>query len=906
MFLNINWLYKTSLLPSKNPGPLTRQRKAKTLTHTKPLILGTILFGVFGTLSLITSAILLNGFTQVENKIVGRNVERAVDELSDQLQRLSETTRDFSQWDATYNFIQNPNSQYIQSDFGPSLATLHLNLVIFLRQSGEQVFTQAFDYTKNKELPFPKSLDPLLQSGDLLLQHSSSDSSHVGFVVLPQGPLMVASQPILPTNGKKPIGGSLILGRYLNSVELQNLATKIHVVDAQTYPVQSANPALLPENLQQVQSSLLQGKRLIIQPLSLSTVAGYTLLKDIYGKPALLLQVKIAREVFQQALWSLLALNVSLLALGVLIGWMIRWFMQQSVKYVQDRDRLEKILLQEMELAQITLQSIGDGVITTDADGNVELLNPVAELITGWTIQEAMGLPLREVFDIEDDDSTALIKLPLETILRDGLQMGSLQSSHSLISRAGQRISIDYTVSRISRKNAAAKGVVLVFRDVTETRNMARLLAWQASFDALTGLMNRREFERRLELAVSEATLQNTEHSLCFLDLDYFKVVNDSCGHAAGDELLRQISALIRQSVRKADLVARLGGDEFGIILFHCSVNEAELIAQEVCRQVREYQFVWQDRTFKVGASIGLLSITATSLDSMQLFNLVDTACYAAKNHGRGRVFIYHPNQQELATQASEAGWVQRLTRALEENLFCLYGQEIAPLKPESAKLEHYEVLLRMFDEGGNLVLPNTFLPAAERYNLMPAIDRWVVSKLLETYVTKYEQSWHHFQKDGIELVFGINLSAASLGDQEFTKFLIEQFQRYNIPPQIICFEINETVAVANLSRTNRFVQQLKAIGCKFALDDFGAAMSSFAYLKKLPIDYLKIDGSLIRDIDNPSTFATIEAITRISQVMDMRTIAKFVSSEGVSHRCSAAGIDYAQGFGIAKPRPLA
>jgi diguanylate cyclase (GGDEF)-like protein/PAS domain S-box-containing protein len=634
---------------------------------------------------------------------------------------------------------------------------------------------------------------------------------------------------------------------------------------------------------------------------------GYALLRNTQNKPIALLEVKRDRILFHHGVLNTGAITLLLGVSGTTLILGIYALLERSKQLMAERETVTLSLLQEQEFALITLQSIQEAVITTDAKGLIKTLNPVAEKITGWSAEAAVGLPLEDVFSVEDDDYTVFVKLPLTEVLNDGVALsGSPEGSHSLISRDGKRTSIDYTVTRILDQGNQVKGVVVVFRDVTTHRNMARLLAWQANFDALTGLVNRREFERRLEQAVQDATANQGEHSLCFIDLDHFKAVNDNAGHPAGDELLRQISSLIRQYFRRADLVARLGGDEFGAILYHCSLAKAEAIAKEVCRRVNEYRFVWQDQTFRVGASIGLVAITAESSESNQLFNLVDAACYAAKNQGRGRVCIYQPSMQEINKQKGEIQWVQRINRALAKDQFSLFSQVIAPLNPEARKGgDFYEVLLRMLDEQGNLLLPNRFLPAAERYNLMSAIDQWVIARLFSAQAQYFQESWNRWQTEGIESLYTINLSAASVSDPEFTKFLLGQFKLYNIPAPLICFEVKETVAVANLARMKQFVESLKSIGCRFALDDFGSGMSSFGYLKNLPIDYLKIDGSLIRDIDNPSTFATIESINRISRVMEMKTIAEFVTSTGIANRCAAAGIDYAQGFGIGRPKSL-
>ncbi|MDZ8239575.1 MAG: EAL domain-containing protein [Nostoc sp. ChiQUE01a] len=437
----------------------------------------------------------------------------------------------------------------------------------------------------------------------------------------------------------------------------------------------------------------------------------------------------------------------------------------------------------------------------------------------------------------------------------------------------------------------------MVFHDVTQNRKLSRQLSWQASHDALTGLVNRQEFERRVKQALRLASLNYQVHALCYLDLDHFKIVNDTCGHVAGDELLRQITVLLQEKIRKTDTLARLGGDEFGVLLNECTLEQALRVANDLLECVQEFRFVWQEQVFSIGASIGLVSIDTNSESLAEIISTADAACYTAKNRGRNRVYVAQTDDQERLQQRGEMQWVSRISQALESDWFCLYAQKIAAITQASQNGDHYEVLLRLRDEQGNLVLPMAFIPAAERYNLMHLIDRWVIRTLFENWSTVVgdEQS-----------IYAINLSGSSINDDRFINFLYEQFTLHSISPQRICFEITETVAIANLIKARQFIQSLQQMGCRFALDDFGAGMSSFAYLKSLPVDYLKIDGSFIRNIiENPVDNAIVTAITHIGSVMGIQTIAEFVENEAILERIKALGIDYAQGYGIAVPCPL-
>ncbi|MDZ8080211.1 MAG: EAL domain-containing protein [Nostoc sp. DcaGUA01] len=558
--------------------------------------------------------------------------------------------------------------------------------------------------------------------------------------------------------------------------------------------------------------------------------------------------------------------------------------------------QIEETLFQEKELAQVTLQSIGDAVITTDAFGRIQYLNPVAESLLGCSEASAQGVLLEEVFRIVHETTREKVKNPIEQALQEN-RIVSLASHTVLITEKEREIAIQDSAAPIRNREGEVIGAVMVFHDVTHNRKLSRQLSWQASHDALTGLVNRQEFERRVKQALRLASLNYQVHALCYLDLDHFKIVNDTCGHVAGDELLRQITVLLQEKIRKTDTLARLGGDEFGVLLNECTLEQALRVANDLLECVQEFRFVWQEQVFSIGASIGLVSIDTNSESLAEIISTADAACYTAKNRGRNRVYVAQTDDQERLQQRGEMQWVSRISQALESDWFCLYAQKIAAITQASQNGNHYEVLLRLRDEQGNLVLPMAFIPAAERYNLMHLIDRWVIRTLFENWLTVVgdEQS-----------IYAINLSGSSINDDRFINFLYEQFTLHSISPQRICFEITETVAIANLIKARQFIQSLQQMGCRFALDDFGAGMSSFAYLKSLPVDYLKIDGSFIRNIiENPVDNAIVTAITHIGSVMGIQTIAEFVENEAILERIKALGIDYAQGYGIAVPCPL-
>jgi diguanylate cyclase (GGDEF)-like protein len=420
-----------------------------------------------------------------------------------------------------------------------------------------------------------------------------------------------------------------------------------------------------------------------------------------------------------------------------------------------------------------------------------------------------------------------------------------------------------------------------------------------ARHDALTGLITRREFERRLDAALVKTRAGHRWYALLYLDLDHFKVVNDTCGHAAGDELLRQITGVLRAVVRNRDSVARLGGDEFAMLLDDCPPQSAERIAQDLLEAIQGFSFASGENIFKIGSSIGLVTFCDSSVGLLELMRASDDACYIAKKKGRNRVQIYQPADTEVAARQGELDWVGRLRLALHERRFCLHAQEIVVVSATRKRERRQELLVRMIDEEGGIVNPMAFIPVAERYNLMPAIDRLVIS-------TSFEEIASIISREGpVEAHrWAINLSGASLSEDDFLRFVRTQFETVGVPYAAICFEITETAAIASFARATQFIHELKMLGCGFALDDFGSGLSSFGYLKHLPVDYLKIDGVFVRDIaDDPVDRAMVEAINKVGQIMGIKTIAESVENAETLAILREIGVDYAQGFGIARPQ---
>ncbi len=598
-----------------------------------------------------------------------------------------------------------------------------------------------------------------------------------------------------------------------------------------------------------------------------------------------------AASSFRRALLTMGSLGILAVALGALIA-----------LYVMRRTALtERALFQEKERAQVTLDSIGDGVITVDAVGRVIYFNPVAEQLTGWRLPEIQGLSLRWAFNAVDAYTHKQIEHPAFDGAVDGATV-NVYENVLLISNDGREFDIESSVAPMRNQADQVTGLVLVFRDVTQSRELAKQLAWQATHDQLTSLINRREFDLRLTRLLESTKASGDEHALLYLDLDQFKLVNDTAGHAAGDELLRQLTDRLRAQIQGDDTLARLGGDEFGVLLEHRSLDAALKIANVLRETVQAFRFTCEGRLFEVGVSIGLVPITAQSENPANLLSCADAACYAAKDKGRNRVNVYSPENLDLMQRQNEMLWVTDISKAFEENRFCLYSQPIRFLGDAPATARHCEILLRMVDAQGQVILPGAFLPAAERYGLMPVVDRWVIRTLFAA----IRNSLDHGSGAQTRRICSINLSGASLNDEYFPDFLRDQIDLYRISPAALCFEITETVAISNLDRVRHFMLELKKAGCRFSLDDFGSGMSSFAYLKDLPVDYLKIDGMFVKNmVKNPIDLAMVEAINRIGHVMGIQTIAEFVEDEAILEKLRGLGVNYAQGYAVGRPAPL-
>jgi diguanylate cyclase (GGDEF)-like protein/PAS domain S-box-containing protein len=559
----------------------------------------------------------------------------------------------------------------------------------------------------------------------------------------------------------------------------------------------------------------------------------------------------------------------------------------------------QEAMIAEKERVLVTLGSIGDAVISVSARGTVEYLNPAAAQLLGCRLGDVQSKVIDAVFVLSDEMTSELLENPVHRCLRGESTLGT-EGPSVMVRGDGRKVFVEHNVAPIRDAIGWVIGAVMVMRDVTEQRRIAEELSFQATHDALTGLINRFEFERRLKRVIATAANDDSQHAMCYLDLDQFKVVNDTCGHAAGDQLLHQLGQLLRSKLRKRDTLGRLGGDEFGVLLERCPPERARRIALSLVEVVNEFRFEWEGKRFAVGVSIGLVSFGADNGGVQGIMTAADTSCYAAKDRGRNRVHIYEAHDQEVVRRQGEMHWVSRITQAIEDDRLFLYAQPIMPLQSAVVAAPHYEVLLRLQDEKGELIPPGAFIPAAERYNLMGQIDRWVIRRVCELLSRKG-------RGDSVALpVCDINLSGHSLSDESLQAFIREQLERHQVPPEALCFEITETAAIANLSTAREFIHDLRKLGCAFALDDFGSGMSSFSYLKSLQVDYLKIDGAFVKDIaEDPVDRAIVNAINIVGHTLGIKTIAEYAESHEIIKWLTQIGVDFAQGYGFAAPMPV-
>lgn len=584
------------------------------------------------------------------------------------------------------------------------------------------------------------------------------------------------------------------------------------------------------------------------------------------------------------------------------VGYVLKPFKERELQTTIDialyKADVDRKLQEQEQLFETIFDTMNDCLIAVDAEQVIKFMNPVAENLIGTAEERAVDAQLTDLFSIFDEHSELAAAIPFAAVIQGNTF--KFENVY-LMTEQGGRVNISGSISPI-QSQYGVDGALVTFRDVTSLKEMSQVIQYQASHDALTGLMNRDEFFTRLKTLAQETQRNRLHHTLIYLDLDQFKIVNDVCGHLAGDELLRQVSADVKDLVTTEEhLTARLGGDEFGILLLNSSLSRGMTIATSILHSLNR-KFIWQKNAFHITASIGIVPVGGSSVETYSILAAADDASYLAKEEGGNTIKVYETADYTFLKRRGEMQWISRLNHALDDNKFVLWGQPIVSTDERNAgsdpRPEHWEILIRMIDTDGGLISPADFIPAAEKYNLMPAVDRWVLSRALDHLTT--------VAAEGSFPLYSINLSGASLADDSFLEFVERTIREHAVDSKQICLEITETAAIANLSRAIAFIRRLKGLGVTFALDDFGNGFSSFSYLKTLPVDYLKIDGSFVKGIaDDPIDHALVTAVNDIGHVMKMKTIAEFVKDAATRTLLEQIGVDYLQGYEIAKPTPL-
>ena len=580
------------------------------------------------------------------------------------------------------------------------------------------------------------------------------------------------------------------------------------------------------------------------------------------------------------------------------VGFVLKPFKERELYSTIDiglyKSRVDRELLRQERLFSSILHSVGDGIISTDAEGLIQFMNPTAETLTGWKEDDAASRPLDDIFTLLSDPAEEPVKLPAPGTV--GSTRARVFDSVYLQNRHGARIHIEGSVAETHGDRGQFEGQTLAFRDVTDLKRLNETLTYQASHDALTGLFNRDELAAKLRHLAEETRQDEREHCFMFIDIDQFKVINDVCGHLAGDELLRQHAEEIQSLFEREHVLARLGGDEFGLIVLDEPFDNGLALAQTIVSRLNR-KFIWQSNSYNITVSIGLASISRDNANVTDIMAAADDACALAKEHGGNMVRAYEQADNVFLKRKGEMQWISRLTSALDDDRFVPYFQVITRLGDSGS--DKLEILLRLRDRDGSLVQPGEFITAAERYKLMPSIDKWVINAIF-SYVSRCNAG-------GVTLpVICINLSGASLADTTLMDYILAMIDRHEVSASSFCFEVTETSAIQNYARATVFVNRLKQEGATFALDDFGNGFSSFAYLKRLGVDYLKIDGSFVKDIENDAIDrAMVESVNNIGHTMGMRTIAEYVHNQKLRTILTEMGVDYGQGFAISKPQPL-
>ena len=872
---------------------------------------------LFALIFFVARTVLLDGYSKLEIDKTNIQIDSAIGLLKEQSDQLSTNVRDYAHWDDMYQFVYKKDPAFIKANLTNTVFTnFKINALFVINSEGEAAYQKGLNHISGKPWRIPDLVLQATRQGGVLTDPSKSTTS--GLFWTPQGICIVSAVDILDSNESKPRRGTLIMLRLLDPPLIHHietiLSTKLSV------------EAMRDDEIAVLSPNLTKGEKVVI-PMSNSQVAGFALVDAIGGDTKLVLSTVGDRKIFEQGQSSLKFLYWASLLAALLLGafsWLLDKLvltrlarLNENVKQIGESastsgrvidcsgddelaslvhginsmllrlDESQHALQFEKERAQVTLAGIADAVITSDNKACVLYMNAAAERLTGVNAGYASGKPLHQLFNLMTEDNTTSVD---STWLTDSV---TNQDEVILQRDDGQAFTISKSASPLHDANGLLFGTVTVLHDVTMLRALSQQLSYQARYDALTGLINRYEFDCKAQAAIEDVASSSRAHCLAYIDLDKFKIVNDTCGHAAGDLLLKQLADHLKTKVRSSDSLARLGGDEFALLLMGCSLDKANDIVNSLLKAIQDYCFTFEDKVFKVGASIGLIEITPDQNHTLgDLLSRVDSACYAAKGNGGNCIHIYRADDRLVEDRNSQLQWVSRINTALEHNKFVLYMQPLAGLKMNDE--QHCELLIRLQGEDGKLYPPGSFLPIAERYHLMPQIDRWVVNAAL-TIIARKGAAFNR--------VYAINLSGQSLSQEGFLDFVINQIKHHKIDAKQLCFEITETAVISNLNKARQFIQALRAIGCRFSLDDFGSGLSSFAYLKNLEVDIIKIDGLFVKAIaNNTIDRAMVESINNIGHVMGLQTIAEFAENGAIISMLKEIGVDYAQGYGVAMP----
>jgi diguanylate cyclase (GGDEF)-like protein/PAS domain S-box-containing protein len=872
---------------------------------------------LFTLLFFVARTALLDGYAKLENDNTLVYLKSASGLIEEQISQVRAHANDYSHWDDAYKYAVTRDPAFTETNVSDdTLANLKINGLIIVNSAGQTLYKYGVNYVNREPWQFPNQVLKAVSKGGALIDPAKNESS--GLFWTTEGTYIISSMDIRNSDNKGERRGTLIMVRPVNQELLQH-NSKILGVKLDIQPIKSTSLDGL--------ALALKEKKLIVKPLDDKHVAAYSLMDDIGGSAKLILSIVNERKIFEQGKSSLKLLYwcSAIIALLLLVfSWLLDKLVLARLAYLNDSvkqigesaisagrvqalsgndeltslthsingmlERLDESqfeLMFEKERAQVTLAGIADAVITSDTAGRVIYMNATAERLTGVFSQDAIDRPLQSLFHLMNEDKTAAVASTWLTDPASSFDEVVLQRDD------GVEFIITKSTSPLYAHNGVLFGHVSVLHDVTMLRSLSNQLSYQARHDALTGLINRYEFDRKTQEAIDDAAAENRTHCLAYIDLDQFKVVNDTCGHIAGDQLLRQLADNLKAKVRNADTLGRLGGDEFALLLMGCALKKAQTIVDDLLDVVREYRFTYDNKVFKVGASIGLTEISPSQhLTLSELISTADSACYSAKQDGGNRVHSHRLEDNDMKERSNQLEWVSRIHLALENQQFVLYIQRMESLGL-SQEL-HCELLIRMRGEDGTLYPPGFFLPAAERYHLMPKIDRWVVAEALSIMARKGED---------FPYICAINLSGQTLSEEGFLDYVIDQIERHGVDAKRICFEITETAVIANLNKARLFIHALREIGCRFSLDDFGSGLSSFGYLKNLEVDFLKIDGMFVKAIvNNKIDRAMVESINNVGHVMGLHTIAEFAENDDIINMLKEIGVDYAQGYGVARP----